>query len=106
MLSANLSSVATPTVDAAVRIYVDRTYTATMSTGTVAFPQSTSKVEYLRRLFRLKEIVAADGTWDNREIFMCESNMCSNKLTNRYEQNILSFAEDFNGNFDVTHFLS
>jgi len=28
---------------------------------------------------------------------MCASNLCTNGLVNRYEQNILSFGEDFDG---------
>lgn len=46
------------------------------------------------RLFRLKQ---REGEWENREIHMCTDNLCTNDLTNDYEQNILSFAEDYRG---------
>uniref|UniRef100_A0A914VAF0 HHIP-like protein 1 n=1 Tax=Plectus sambesii TaxID=2011161 RepID=A0A914VAF0_9BILA len=49
------------------------------------------------RLFRLKEPTVADKPYENREIFMCEANLCTNNLSNRYDLHILSFAEDYIG---------
>lgn len=47
------------------------------------------------RLFRLKDV--GSSQWENKELLMCNSNLCTNGLVNTYDRNVLSFGEDFDG---------
>ncbi|KAK3576278.1 hypothetical protein CHS0354_036013 [Potamilus streckersoni] len=48
------------------------------------------------RLFRLLENKQT-GKWENKEINMCESDMCVPPIVNTYPPNIISFGEDEDG---------
>lgn len=37
------------------------------------------------------------GEWHNKEIFMCEADVCLNGLIGHYERYVISFGEDEEG---------